>query len=172
MASTLKVPAVTMANVSSDEKIATAVNVAVESDKRNESTKSDSALFLYAVVMFTDRQAKELAETFGAKAPAISKAGRVVRYYMDEMFPDRDSVFTVADFDKVADHVRAEHGNVFAAYRELFPTVRAEKTLATELARLYKKSGMDAETFGLFATGVAESVDASATGDDENDDDQ
>lgn len=172
MATTTKVPALTMANVTSPERIAQAVNAGTESASRNESTQGDVAVFLYASVMFGENvTASELAETYGAKKSAISKAGKVVRHYVAEMFPDTSETFTMADYVAVVDRISAEWPTVFAAYKGLWPTVRVERTLADEIARLYRKSGMDAETFGLYCLGAAESVDAGAD-DEESDDDQ
>lgn len=169
MATMTKVPALTMANVTSPEKIAQAVNAGTESAGRNESTQGQVAVFLYAAVMFGENvTASELADTYGAKKAAISKAGKVVRHYVADMFPDTSETFTMADYVAVVDRITAEWPSVFAAYKGLWPTVRVEKTLADELARLYRKSGMDAETFGLYCLGVAESADAEKDADDED----
>lgn len=171
MATNTKVPALTLANVTSPEKISQAVNVGTESESRNESTQGQVAVFLYASVMFGENvTAKELADTYGAKKSAISKAGKVIRHYVADMFPDTSETFTMADYVAVVDRIASEWTSVFAAYKGLWPTVRVEKTLADELARLYRKSGMDAETFGLYCLGVAESADADGADDTDGDD--
>jgi len=173
MSTTTKVPTLTLANVTSPEKIAQAVNAGTESASRNESTQGQVAVFLYAAVMFGENvTASELADTYGAKKSAISKAGKVVRHYVADMFPDTSETFTMADYVAVVDRIASEWPSVFAAYKGLWPTVRVEKTLADELTRLYRKSGMDAETWGLFCLGVAETADLAGSDDDADDADQ
>jgi len=171
METTTKVPAITAGNIRKDENITKAVGAYDQAEKKANTTKSDSALFCYAVEMFRDDVTRQdIIKDHGMKAPAMTKASKVVRYIIDRDIPT-DETFTVDRYNDVADTIRAEFGNIFAAYRTLWPTERIEKTLAEKLAALYKESGMNAETFGLYATGVAESVDAGGD-DDEEDADQ
>jgi hypothetical protein len=172
MATITKVPAITSANIASDEKARQAVRAETEAKALNETTGGASAMFLYARVHFLEGETPStVAETFGGSKGSISKAGKVIRHYLAERLPDPDHVVTVDDVRAMADAITEEWPSVFAAYRELWPTVRTEKTLHSELARLFRKAqkdGMTAEEFGLHAMGVAEEIE-SAGGDDDGD---
>jgi hypothetical protein len=177
METTRKVPTVNTGNIRNDEKITQAVGAYIDADKRATGTKSDACLFLFAVEMFRDDVNREaLVKVHGAHGPSMSKTAKVVRFIIDRDIPT-DSTVDSGTYQSVADTIRAEFGNVFAAYRTLFPPkVRDAETLAEKVARLYRKyaqeTGNGPDEFALFCQGVAETVDMAGDDDDDNDDDQ
>jgi len=172
-----KVPTVTVANIRNDEKITQAVGAYIDADRKANGTKSDACLFLFAVEMFRDDVTRQdIVKTHGAHGPSMSKTAKVVRYIIDRDVP-ADDVVDSARFTAVADTIRAEFGNVFAAYRALFPAkVRDAETLADKVARLYRayaqETGNGPDDFALFCQGVAETVEMGADDADDDDDDQ
>ena len=173
MSTITKVPAITRANIADDDKVRQAVRAETEAKARHEKTGGESAMFLYARVHFIEGETPStVADTFGGSKGSISKAGKVIRHYLAERLPDPEHVVTVDDVRAMADAITSEWPSVFAAYRELWPTVRTEKTLHSELARLFRKAqkdGMTADEFGLHALGVAEEIESAGEGDDDGD---
>lgn len=142
IASSVTVPAVNAKNIHSVESWKKAQG-AVSESKDKFGVVHFYAYGLFGSAVILGGKASEIAESSGANKGQISKAKKVLEFYVAQIINEDESGEKIVSVEVCAEALElavAEHGALGTAYAELFPSEPTEVSLAKAIATAVKRA--------------------------------